>query len=75
MPRYHVFVGYEAGPKCFRVTKVFVLRQFAKAAFDAVMDVERSREAAEAAARVSSLVSEVATANRLWSSSSGLPLC
>lgn len=55
-----MFVGCEANPECFPVAEETVLKQIAKAALVAGTDVKLSWRAAQAAARVSFLVPEIA---------------
>lgn len=51
VPRHRVSAGGESDLKCFGMARDTVLKQFARAAFDAGTDVELSGEAAENVAR------------------------
>lgn len=56
VPCHRVLVGCELDPKCFRLTKEVLLRQFLKAALNAGTEVSLSRERAEAAEVVCSIM-------------------
>lgn len=67
--------GCKADPKRFRVAKKAAVRKSAKAVLGAGMDAELSGEVTGAAVDVASLVSEMRTADPLWSPWDGLPWC
>lgn len=64
-----MLVRCEADPKPFRLAKGAVLRQSKRAAAHAGTDAELSRESAEDAVVVASLVPEMVAADLLWSPS------
>lgn len=74
MSCHRVLVWCETDPEYFRVAKKTVLRQFAKAAFDAGSDIELRWKAPQAVAKVASLIPEIAVADTLWSPPDGLSL-
>lgn len=67
VPSHRVFLGCEQNLTYLRLPKKSLLRQFAKAAFDAHTDVRLSRERAEAAKMLAELVLEVVAADLLSS--------
>lgn len=67
VPRHRVFAGCEADPSRLVVAKGAVVGRFSKTFLGTETDLQLSRGAAETAVKVSFLVPEMGTANRLWS--------
>lgn len=65
LPCHWMLVRCEVDPECFRLAEEVLLRQFAKAAFDAATDVILSAEEAEADEVMTGLVPEVTAADLL----------
>lgn len=73
-PRSAVSTRRELDPKCFCLAKEVLFRQYAKAAFDAGIDVSLIGEVAQAAEVVAGSVLKVATADPMWSPQDVMPL-